>query len=275
MTFILALINVDFAMQISDRRLTYRGGKPPKEGSDKAIYFKTDNARLCVGYTGLAQASTFRTHKWLVEQLADASTPEHNAGLTLKRLRWRLSKEFRDHGGIRAIDRSDRRLTMMFSGYLDAASPPHPGWAVITNFQDMERGEDCAAPWDEFRLYQSKNAELPPGGVVRRVGAWRAMTANDEAEMLALLGARPNRDELVREATALVREIARRPAAQNSVGTDLSSITLGRSQAGPMLAFHSKAATEWLPAPAAVISTSGVQVAVRELRVHRTDVPPN
>jgi hypothetical protein len=39
-------------------------------------------------------------------------------------------------------------------------------------------------------------------------------------------------------------------------------------------AFHSEGATEWLPVPAAVISTSGVEVAVHELRVHRTDVPP-
>ena len=73
MTLILSLITPAFAIQLSDRRLTYANG--PKTGQ----VFDDDVNKLvclcgnsCFGYTGIAKIGTLRTDDWLLDVLAKA-----------------------------------------------------------------------------------------------------------------------------------------------------------------------------------------------------------
>jgi hypothetical protein len=279
MTLILALINADQALQLSDRRLTYRDARAPEDESDKAIYYKTDNARLAVGYTGLAAAGRFRTHRWLVEQLGPLSEPEHNAGVALERLRESLTETFTRHPSLRRLAASEKRLTVMFTGYLDAADPPRGGSAVLTNFQDPMAGTDAPEAWDEFQLVV-REAVLPRDGessFVLPIGAWRAVKREDVEGLRRLLEERRPQQAILARAIHVIRAIGDRPEAGGSVGRSLSSITIPREAGGPTMAFHAGTSMRLIPAPATVISTSGVQVGFREFAVRRADpelVPP-
>lgn len=133
MALIVVLVNQDQTLQVSDHRLSYFGARPPDDDSDKAIYYKTGNGRFAVGYTGLAAAGRFRTHPWLIEQLGEVS--EYLAGAALPRLRDRLDQVFQEKRVLRNLSRVQRRLTIVFSGFLDAGDTTRGANAICRTFR--------------------------------------------------------------------------------------------------------------------------------------------
>jgi len=65
MTLIIAAGNPDQFVQVSDRRLTANGVVQDDE-SNKAIVLNCANARLSIGFTGLAKVGTFNTRDWIL-----------------------------------------------------------------------------------------------------------------------------------------------------------------------------------------------------------------
>ena len=92
MTLILALANSENAVLISDRRLA-SDRKTTDNESNKASVFMCADARLAVSFTGLAEAGTFKTRKWLAEALSDCAKPDYRMGPTIHRLASRASKD--------------------------------------------------------------------------------------------------------------------------------------------------------------------------------------
>ena len=235
MTLILALCNSDQAIQVSDRRLSWQG-KLVDDESSKAGLLTSSNARLAFGFAGLARYGRFCTHDWLLDALVDSGSPECSTKEVLERLRTRLSDTFRLHPALRASHRADRRLSIMFSGYLDHWSPPLAASAILTNYQDFRRGQDEAEAWDEFRL-EFASERRPFDGeptLIQRIGNWRAMTKGDLTALRGLLEDRKPSKAIIGKAVELVQHMADRPAANNTIGKQLSVINIPRDPQLPV-----------------------------------------
>jgi hypothetical protein len=118
----------------------------------------------------------------------------------------------------------------MFSGYLYHHDPPQPGYAIMTNFQNFQSGQDDAEAWQQFSL----SATRPVAGVldpafIQRVGSWPAMTRDDEFALRELLETRKPAEAIIGKAVELVRQMADRPAANNTIGKQLSVLRIPRS----------------------------------------------
>lgn len=71
MTLILSAVVRDYAIQVSDRRLT-RAGKLEDDATNKAVLFCN---RFCFAYTGLGFIGVTPTDEWLTKALVNAKTP--------------------------------------------------------------------------------------------------------------------------------------------------------------------------------------------------------
>ena len=123
MTLILALGNSDQFVQLSDRRLSWNGSLIDDESS-KAGYLSCPNARLAFGFTGLARLDSFRTRDWLLDALLECGPPDYDARGVLQRLCVRATETFRFHPVLRSSPRQHRRLSIIFSGYLNYGRSP-------------------------------------------------------------------------------------------------------------------------------------------------------
>ena len=188
MTLILTLGNSDQVIQVSDRRLSWQG-KVVEDESSKAGLLTCLNARLAFGFAGLAKYGSFSTRDWLLKALMDSGPPEFTAKEVLERLRVRVSDTFRLDPALRVAQREDKRLSIIFSGYLYHHSPPLAAFAILTNYQDLDSGQDEPDAWDEFRLELASEGRPCDGEptLIQRVGNWRAMTGDDERALRGLL----------------------------------------------------------------------------------------
>jgi len=236
MTLILTLGNSEQMLQVSDRRLS-RNGQLVEDESSKAGLLTCLNARLAFGFAGIAEYDLFRTRDWLLETLGD-SGPEYNAMEILERLRSRASDTFRKDPALRSLHPKDKRLSVMFSDYLYHHVPPLAAFAILTNFQNVTRGVDETEALDEFLLTFASERRPSVGEptLIQRVGNWRAMTRDDEVALRSLLKDRKPRHAIIGKAVELVREMADRPVANNTIGKQLSVISLPRD---PMLPVES------------------------------------
>jgi hypothetical protein len=229
MTLILTLGNADQVIQISDRRLSWNGNLVDDESS-KAGLLRCPNARLAFGFTGLTRYGAFNTRAWLLETLAGSGPPDYWATNILDRLRLRATETFRAHPDLVNSPSTERRLSILFSGYLDQLQPPLLGYALLTNYQNYETGKDDLEAWDQFATYYWE--EPRPLAVeitmVQRIGTWRAMKRGDEVELRNLLGARKPADAIVGKAVELIHKMAARPIAANAIGKQLSVLILSR-----------------------------------------------
>jgi hypothetical protein len=126
---------------------------------------------------------------------------------------------------LQSLHRADRRLSIMFSGYLYHHTPPLAAFAILTNFQNIPGGPDEAEACDEFRLTFASERRPSDGEptLIQRVGNWRAMTGDDESTLRSFLEDRKPPQAIIGEAIELFRQIADRPAANTRLeGSSLS-----------------------------------------------------
>jgi hypothetical protein len=228
-TLVLTLGNSDQVIQVSDRRLSW-DGKVVEDESSKAGVLTCLNARLAFGFTGLARWTSFRTRDWLLDALRECGPPDYTVGEILLRLKDRASDTFLHHPVLRTLTRKDKRLSIMFSGYLYHHDPPQPGFAIMTNFQNFQTGYDEPEAWDQFTGIETR----PLAGVrdptfIQRVGNWHAMTGDDVAALRELLEGRTPADAIIGKAVKLVRQMADRPAANKAIGKQLSVVCIPRT----------------------------------------------
>ena len=139
MTLIIAAGNSDQFIQISDRRLS-SNGKIIEEEANKAFVLNCSNARLSVGYTGLANAESFSTRDWLLSTINECGPPDYTAKNIILRFTERASKEYSENPIIKRLSKVHSRLTVMFTGYLYHHEPPLGALAVVSNFQNLNTG---------------------------------------------------------------------------------------------------------------------------------------
>jgi hypothetical protein len=234
-TLILALGNPDYTIQLSDRRLTLRSGKPGLD-ENKATLVTCKNARLLMGFSGLASTTGHRTAEWLLEILAEAAPPDDLAEAIIHRF-VRLATEAFSCRPLSRVSREDRRLSVMFSGYGYWTEPPLQIAALVSNFQDFESHRDAPEAWNEFRPFFLWEKRPPVGEAVatyvQRIGAWPVLGPQEVAPLRTMLQERRPAEAVVGKAVEVMREAAAHPAARGTIGEDLSSAVIRPDPANP------------------------------------------
>jgi hypothetical protein len=174
----------------------------------------------------LARAGKFRIDEWLADALLRAAQPDHLAHQTVERLTEAASKRFRE-ADIQRVAPEHRRLSFLFTGYRDGVPPPNFIAAVVTNFENFDTEED-EMPWDEFRaIYWSAKKDVEEDLIsIRWSGQWTAMTEGDLERAKQVLAERRPAESIVDVGVGIVREIAKRPEARGTIGSDLHSVIL-------------------------------------------------
>jgi len=229
MTLILTLGNSEQVIQLSDRRLSTNGRLVDDE-SNKAGILNCANARFAYGFTGLARYGSFDTSKWLLSALYECGPPDFWAKEIAERLCERATHDFIRLRSSRRIPRNDTRLSVMFSGFLLDHEPPLLAYAIITNYQDFVSLTDNTEVWDTFRctFWNEHQPVRFESSLVQRIGAWPAMSNDDEASLRKLLVERRPPKAIIGKAVELIREMADRVSAQRVIGKQISTVTLPR-----------------------------------------------
>lgn len=135
MTLIIGAGNSEQFIQVSDRRLT-ANGKVVDDESNKAIIMHCANARLAVGFSGLARTDSFSTREWLLKCLSVSGPPDYTAQAIVERLRDMATREFSVNPLLCRLPKHLKKLSIMFTGYLYHHDPPLGALAVLTNCFD-------------------------------------------------------------------------------------------------------------------------------------------
>lgn len=271
MTIVLSLINQHQAIQLSDRLVSSRRGPLPGE-VNKTTLLVTVDAQLAVGLSGLASVGTVDLTTWILGELVERSGPEYTALSIIQRLEASLNDLFQRDRQLASVSPEDRRLSLMFSGYLYNHEPPLGANCLLTNFQDFDSGRDSSGAWPLFKSFfasERVSPRRPSFTYVQRVGAWPAMYDDDALVLRQMLeDAKPAR-AIVQRGVALIRKMADRREAGRGIGKQMTSLVIprdGRSQ--PWSDYHTATTVGTIPMPNAVFATgNGPSVAYRGIEL--------
>lgn len=159
MTLVVVAGNSQHFIQVSDRQLTTDTG-PDVLPRNKAVVVDLADARLLVGFTGIARSGGFKTGDWMVDALAEAAPPDHLAKPTVERFLKLAEATLGSHSDLASLPPSTKGLTFLFSGFT-YAEPPWPVAALGSNFQDFRTGVDHPNARPAFEvLFESMRREL-------------------------------------------------------------------------------------------------------------------
>ena len=257
-TLILALINDEQAIHLSDRRITYLGGARPPEEADKGIVVSTPGMQVAIGRAGIASAGTFETHDWLLTALSRIVRPDRLLEQVIEQLEEDLNEVFENHPALKRLSPADKRLSLTISGYDDAADPPRSINVIISNFQDWDSdAPDFGEPWGDFRSSWAWEARPSSDGLVLIAQSGSASLEEPDIAMLkTLLEQRVPARHLIDKAVEIMREAADRPATAGTVGKTISSLVIPRDPSQPAEAgYHPENAAYEAHAPSAVVAT--------------------
>jgi hypothetical protein len=158
MTLGIGIVTQEYAYLVSDRRTT-RAGFATSDEFDKTCLLMTRDARVAIGFTGLAEVRRYNSKVRLIENIVASAPPDYVLVETIKRMTHVLNHEFLSHRDIRQIDERDRRFTLLFVGFRRQWNIDFPTFGLISNFQDLETEERADVAWPEFRPFLT---DLPP-----------------------------------------------------------------------------------------------------------------
>ncbi len=261
MSLILTLGNPDQFIQLSDRRLSSKG-YPVDDESNKAGSLVCANARLIFGFSGLAKVGSFKTRQWMLNALYDSGPPDHTAYKMLERFKNRASTDFKTFPWIKTLSGSEKRLSVIFSGYLDSHIPPLGACALITNYQDYITGIDHHEARDYFQsfyTYELRPLE-EPFTFIERIGMWPVMCKTDEMSLRDLLKKQKPRKAIISKSVRMIRSMADRPAAKGTIGKQITVICLPRDPNNSLeVGYHTNVVTYDYHMPSQVVSISDTE----------------
>lgn len=223
MTLILTMINRDQAILVSDRRETWSDGSIDEE-SNKALVLLTKDARMVVGFTGLARAGHFRTDFWLPQVLAECGEPDYAVGRMIYRFRDKATAQF---AKLRVRNASDKRLTVVFAGYVNDVEPPRAHVFRVSNFEiGDETPKDDAEPEFNARYWREIRPSTEPYSAVFPSGITIGITSASLAALRGLVEQRKPAAASVGKAVELIREAASAGSSRGWIGKQCTSIVL-------------------------------------------------
>lgn len=130
-------MNEQYALQVSDRRLSWEG-LVIEEEHDKAFSLILPGYRFTVAFTGLATIGTFRAGDWLMNQFTQMGKTECAPIALINRLADALSHRFLTYLDISRIPLEQRQLTVTIIGYNYTFTPPLGLAGEVTNIGNPE-----------------------------------------------------------------------------------------------------------------------------------------
>lgn len=277
MTIILALGNDDQLIQISDRRLSSNGRMLDDE-SNKVGVMTCINARVAFGYTGIARYHSFRTIDWLLTALSEAGPPDYLAHSILERLKENATHTFQEHPALRLAPRSVKKLSILFSGYIYGNGGPQLGYAVISNYTDLDTGHQFDTTQDNFtaRFFSSIDVIANPT-LIQRVGNWHGISEQNMYQLRQILNERKPRKAILDVAIDFLRELSDRPESANSIGKQLTSISINPNLHEPVCTdYHSNVVMRGSYMPASVVLLPHQSFTISNISISpvEDDTPP-
>lgn len=204
MTLLVALANKDIAILVADRRISCDGKILNEEYNKLCVLFCND-AKLSIAFTGIATVGSFSTADWLEETLYDISTNFQEIAGILVELQSRLQAK------IQTIQVADKRLTILFSGFVYWSAVPEPRIYVLSNF------EQTGVIQDIFALRSiSINANSPQ--LVELAGATSQIPEKTIHTLRSLLTKDLLPNDIVRFSVNHLQIAARSSASLNAIG---------------------------------------------------------
>jgi hypothetical protein len=154
MTLILGAADATAAVLAADRRVS-RDGAPVDDETTKATVVFTPDARIAIGFTGIARRSNFTVEEWLPDTVTSLAKGIDSIYQLLPRLREETAQ---------MIDRVDPEgsLSIVAVGYAYGdESTPHPvGWTIA-----------CTEGTAELVSHAGPAVQIAAGSINRRVQA--------------------------------------------------------------------------------------------------------
>ena len=253
MTLSIIAQNSAFAVQITDRRIT-AGGTVVSEEQEKAFTIETEDARVCVSYTGLAKTmlfvGEFDTYQWLIQTFIEAGPPDYQIYNVIERFAAIATKRFSTDPWLLRLATHVRTLEIIIAGYFYGGDEPFGIQAHITNIQaDGSVGEFQATQWHEnirsdepFYWVRAIGftTPLPPEG-------WRPVVAS-------LLNPKASPNALISQISDVIDRVSQSPLSRNFVGRQLDTIEVHRDpEQHPLSARVSAVATHRFSTPGMVM----------------------
>lgn len=227
MTLVLILANRDQVIMLADRRLT-AGGQPVEEDAGKLGVIGLANANFSFGFSGLARAGLFDTRRWLLTALQECAAPDYQAGTMLERFTLRATKDFATLPALRDLPPDQKRLAVLFGGYIRHYSPPLIGVAVVSNMHATSDGEFVLTPVLERREPHQENPTY-----MRGIGMTAGCRLRHAVALRGLLERRKPYKGIVGKAIEVIHDMADRPSAQQAVGKRIIWVRLPMDSTEP------------------------------------------
>jgi hypothetical protein len=281
MTLHLTLFGSDYAILISDRRLS-NNGKTITDEYNKATVLEFDDARLVCGFTGIAtigniKRPTFSTQDWLLDALHQTASPDYFSVPTLQRLKEHCSKAFREHSSLKSLSSDNRKLAFLFAGFnydgQSACPTAHRCAAVLTNFRGFAGVYDLPGEPNDFVLREIDMSRDTRVGVF---GRWPAISPQDIADLNDMLGSNKPADAVVARAIDIVRKATSKQVAKNTIGQQLNTIILPADRSRPaQCAYNVHKASTTHYEPDHVVLTSTRQLMIKSAMIYASDASGN
>lgn len=222
MTIILAIGNRNQVIQVSDRRLSWNGSTITDD-SNKATCLICIDGRFAIGYSGLAYYESFNTQNWILETLINCAYPEYTIDNIIEKFAQKATNEFINNPTLKKLLPSQKRLSILFTGYLFGSDKSCIYSILVTNFQDYEKGIDYSEAKSNFCIIKEREKKELNENItfIQRIGAWKAMKSDDEKELRLLLQHNKPERALIGKAIRIIRDMADRPTSNSVIGKNL------------------------------------------------------
>jgi hypothetical protein len=238
MTMVVALGNIQDAILVSDRRLTMPNGSHNDE-SNKAFVLVTRDARMAIGFAGIAEAPSlgFRTRFWLPQALAEAAPPDHSIAGMMERLKARAERD------ISPLHLKDKRLSITGVGYIYDNGSPRLAFFRLSNFESAEMLPKVSNSADsEFHLWEWIAHDHEPSAQLRHISGWHHLPASAGKtweEICDWVGSRKPWRAIVSRTVKLIRLTADAHQTHGMVGRQCMSIVIPSDPSlAPVALYH-------------------------------------
>lgn len=233
MTLIVTALADDATVQVSDRRLTDTSGRVVSEHATKAICFDCADARVSIGYTGLARIGTTPVDHWLVDLITDNDLTSQTFPKAVERISELATDRFKS---IRHLGEW-RRLSLVFCGF----GPPGPVMALVSN------SESSSGEWlDKVSETFVSGFWLRNGKPVRKldvmINGTEAAVSTPVRDALRRIRERfltESPESRVRVLVQLLRLAADDPKFGRSIGRECAGVVVN-ADGGVQTTFHSE-----------------------------------
>jgi hypothetical protein len=218
-------------MLVGDQRLS-ADGRPLTEDNNKLMAISAMDAKLALGYTGLAHTACrgFVTRDWLRMAVCRAGDRDPTYLGVTRGVAAQLAFEFGTSVPILSTASGDRRLTIVVAGYVNRAGILIGCLSTISNFQDFDARIDYADPWNEFRV--KRWIELTPSApssiMVQRFGAWPALREARAVRIEDAVRAGKSAKAVANIAAGFLRKAAAEAEGQ-SIGQQVNAVIIERN----------------------------------------------